>query len=90
MTDDLPLLPLETPRGDPTLGVFIPEDRAAVCGDCGGVFILEAGACSGCGSRHWSLFKRAPVPAAEVTPEPQAVTERQIKRAKRLKGERHE
>ena len=71
-----------------TLGIFIPEDKAAVCADCFGVFLYENSQCPGCGSKHWTLLKRAPVPAVEVVPEPQAVVEKQARRARRLKGER--
>ena len=47
------------------LSIFIPGDQAAVCADCGGVFLLTARHCPGCGSNHWVLLQTA-APVAQV------------------------
>ena len=38
------------------LSIFIPGNQAAVCADCGGVFLLTARSCPGCGSKQWILL----------------------------------
>lgn len=45
------------------LSIFVPASMAAVCADCGGVFLLTAGQCPGCTSRQWVLLESAPIVA---------------------------
>lgn len=49
------------------LSIFVPANQAAICADsmCGGVFLLSAGKCPGCGSRHWVLLQSA-APVARI------------------------
>lgn len=49
------------------ISVFVPAAQAAICADslCGGVFLLSAGKCPGCGSRHWVLLQSA-APVARI------------------------
>ena len=47
------------------LSIFIPGDQAAVCADCGGVFLLTARHCPGCSSKHWVLLQSA-APVARI------------------------
>ena len=44
-----------------TASMFIPADRAAICADaeCGGVFMVSARTCPGCGSKHFVLLNGA-------------------------------
>lgn len=46
------------------LSIFVPASMAAVCADCGGVFLLTAGQCPGCTSRQWVLLESAPIVAS--------------------------
>lgn len=46
------------------LSIFVPASMAAVCADCGGVFLLTAGQCPGCGSRQWVLLVPPPIAAS--------------------------
>lgn len=41
------------------LSIFIPGEQAAICADCGGVFLLTARHCPGCGSAHWVLLEKS-------------------------------
>ena len=41
------------------LSIFIPASQAAVCADCGGIFLLTAGHCPGCSSKQWILLEPA-------------------------------
>lgn len=52
--------PLSTDRRS-EVSVFIPSSQAAICADsmCGGVFLLTAGKCPGCGSAQWVLMEPA-------------------------------
>jgi hypothetical protein len=36
--------------------IFVPADKAAICADCGGIFLYTTGACPGCGSHQWVLL----------------------------------
>ena len=47
------------------LSIFIPGNQAAICADCGGVFLLTARHCPGCGSKHWTLLNSA-APVARI------------------------
>lgn len=38
------------------LSIFVPANQAAICADCGGVFLLTARHCPGCSSSHWILL----------------------------------
>ena len=47
-----------------TLSIYIPADQAAICADCGGVFLYANGQCPGCGSKQWVLLEPSPFQAA--------------------------
>ena len=42
------------------LSIFIPASQAAICADCGGIFLLVSGQCPGCGSKQWVLLQPSP------------------------------
>lgn len=39
-----------------TGGMFVPAADAAICADCGGVFLYRSGSCPGCGSKQYVLL----------------------------------
>ena len=51
------------------LSIFIPAAQAAVCADCGGIFLLVAGQCPGCGSKQWVLLEPPPQVARNLEEE---------------------
>mgnify|MGYP000864514383 CR=1 FL=1 len=46
------------------LSIYIPENQAAICADCRGVFLYVNGQCPGCGSRQWVLLVPPPIAAS--------------------------
>ena len=47
-----------------TLSIYVPADQAAICADCGGVFLYVNGQCPGCGSKQWVLLRPPTIAAA--------------------------
>lgn len=62
--DELPTL--VEPR-KPELHAFVHASVLAICGDCGGGFNVERGACPGCTSKSWHLLHPELVPPGEVS-----------------------
>ncbi len=54
---------------DAQVSIYVPAAQAAICADCGGVFLYVNGQCPGCGSKHWVLLEKANDQAAQSAKE---------------------